>query len=316
MGTRLPDARLSPRFAGLVTFGRYPRLSESEGVPDWVIYGAPFDGGVTYRPGARFGPRAIREESAYLKRYHVPFDVDVCEVLTLADGGDAPVKPYSCEQNRETVLTFAQELRRRGNPRLLALGGDHSTTDAAVRAASLGRPLGLVVLDSHMDTVPQVWGDGFGHASFLRNLIEDRVVDPALTVVAGVKGPLNAKADLSYLADRGATVVQREAGVGAMEQAMRGIVARAAGLPLYVSVDVDVVDPAFAPGTGTPSVGGISSAELLGVLRALRGVTLAGGDVVEVLPDRDVAGITALMAAHVAFELLALDADRRRGNGA
>jgi agmatinase len=290
-------------------------VEESDSAPDWIIYGAPFDGGVTYRPGARFGPRAIRAESAYLKRYHIPFDVDVCEVLTLADGGDAPVKPYSCEQNRQAILGFAQELKRRGSPRLLALGGDHSTTDAAVRAAAGGgqRPLGLAVLDSHLDTVPQVWGDGFGHASFLRNLIEDGVVEPSLTVVAGVKGPLNTKADLAYLAERGATVVHREAGVDAMMQAMRGLVARAEGTPLYVSVDVDVVDPAFAPGTGTPSIGGISSAELLGVLRALRGATLAGGDVVEVLPDRDVSGITALLAAHVAFEILALDADRRRG---
>lgn len=318
--TVLPDARVSPRYAGLVTFGRYPRLEDvaPENRPvDWVVYGAPFDCGVTYRSGARFGPRAVRMESQYLKRYSIAHGVDVCDTLSLADGGDAPARPYSCEGSMRAQAEFAGSLGDRAS-RLLALGGDHSIAYANIRATweRQGRPKGglaLLHFDSHLDTVDVVWGDKWGHASPFRRVIEDGLVNARRMISVGIKGPLNTPTDLEFARDQGVTVLTcddvRRRGVAPIEKFVRAL----AGAPCYITFDIDVVDPAFAPGTGTPSVGGFTSAEALDLVRACRGVNVVGADVVEVLPDRDVAGITALLAAHVAFEVLCLDAVGRAG---
>lgn len=320
--TVLPDARVSPRYAGLVTFGRYPRLEDvaPENRPvDWVIYGAPFDCGVTYRPGARFGPRAVRVESQYLKRYSIAHGIDVCAAMSLADGGDAPARPYSCEGSMKAQVEFARALGDKTS-RLLAIGGDHSIAYGNLRATweRLGRPargLALLHFDSHLDTVDVVWGDKWGHASPFRRAIEDGIVDPKRMVSVGIKGPLNTPTDLEFARDHGVTLLTcddiRRGGTGAIEKFARAL----GDAPAYVTFDIDVVDPAFAPGTGTPSVGGFTSAEALELVRACRGVEVVGADVVEVLPDRDVSGITALLAAHVAFEVLCLDAARRAGVG-
>lgn len=319
--TALPDSRRSPRFAGLVTFGRYPRfedVSAESGPVDWAIYGVPYDTGVTYRPGARFGPRAIRNESQYLKRYSIEHDVDVAEVLCLADAGDAPVSPYSPKESMERVAEFATGLLRhprcdRKATRLLALGGDHSIAYANIRATweRLAKPKGglaLLHFDSHLDTVDAVWGEKWGHASPFVRAIEDGLVDPRRMLSVGIKGPLNARDDLAYAERHGVTVMtysqfaaSPKDGVAEVAAFVRGLKGAAA----YVTFDIDCVDPAFAPGTGTPSVGGLTSAEALSLVRACRGANIVGADVVEVLPDRDVSGITALLAAHVAFEIIA-----------
>lgn len=328
--TDLPDPRRSPRFAGHVTFGRYPRLEDVARVNkpvDWVIYGVPFDGGVTYRPGARFGPRAIRAESQYLKRFSIEHALDLCSAVSIADGGDAPVSPYSCRENVALVAGFAASLDGGGSARrtrLLALGGDHSIALANLRATwqRQGKPrggLGLVHFDSHLDTVDSVWSERWGHASVFRRAIEERLVDPKRMVSLGIKGPLNSGDDLEYLRRRGATVLTCEdlmrPGDPLIDQALIGL----RGRPTYVSFDIDCVDPAFAPGTGTPSIGGLTSAQVLRLLRRLVGLDIVGADVVEVLPDRDPQGITALLAAHVAFEILcaaALGPTRRRFSSA
>lgn len=320
--TALPDARRSPRFAGIATFARYPRLEDvgPDARPvDWIVYGVPFDGGVTYRPGARFGPRAIRDESQYLKRYSIDHGVDVCDALSLADGGDAPVAPYSCEQNAQVVAEFAAALDGGGKPartRLLALGGDHTIACANIRAAwnRQGRPRGglaLVHFDSHLDTVDSVWGERWGHASVFRRCIEEGLIDPRRTISIGVKGPLNSADDLRFARDHGIKVMSPAEFATKGRAAVAGFVRGLGGAPAYLTFDIDCVDPAFAPGTGTPSVGGFTSAEALAALRLFAGVDIAGADVVEVLPDRDPQGITALLAAHVAFEVLAMDAARR-----
>jgi len=320
--TALPDARRSPRFAGIATFARYPRLEEvrREARPvDWVVYGVPFDGGVTYRPGARFGPRAIRAESQYVKRYSIDHRVDVCEVLSLADGGDAPVAPYSCEENARTAAEFAEAIDGGGKPaetRLLAVGGDHTIAYANIRAAwrRQGRPRGglaLIHFDSHLDTIDAVWGEKWGHASVFRRCIEEGLVNPKRMISIGVKGPLNRAGDLEYAVENGVTVLTyaefQARGRAAVSKFTRGL----GSGPAYLTFDIDCVDPAFAPGTGTPSVGGFTSAEALAALRLFAGVNIVGADVVEVLPDRDPQGVTALLAAHVAFEVLAMDAARR-----
>jgi agmatinase len=328
--TVLPDARKSPRFAGIATFCRYPRLedvSPKNAPVDWAIYGAPFDGGVTYRPGARFGPRAIREESQYIKRYSIEHDVDVCEVLSLADAGDAPVAPYSCAENAKLQAEFAAELggvgrEGKSGTKLFAVGGDHTIAYGNIKATweRRGKPRGglaLVHFDSHLDTVDVVWGEKWGHASVFRRAIENGLVDPGRMLSIGVKGPLNAAADLEFAREHGVELVtyerwKREGDGGAP---IRAFLKRIKEAETYVTFDIDCVDPAFAPGTGTPSVGGFTSAEALGLVRSLAGVNVVGADVVEVLPDRDVSGITAMLAGQVMFEILCLDAVRRKGTG-
>ncbi|MFZ4430291.1 MAG: agmatinase [Phycisphaerales bacterium] len=317
MPTTLVDSRVNPRFAGICTFCRWPRLVDvvAEHRPvDWVAYGVPFDGGVTYRPGARFGPRAIREASQYVKPFHLEFGVNVAERLSLADGGDAPVKPFDVRDTAEAVAAFAKGL---GDPssRLLAVGGDHSIAYANIKATweRQGRPAGglsLIHLDSHLDTVDVIWGEKWSHGSVFRRCIEDGLIDPKRMISIGVKGPLNTGADLDYAKSVGVTVITYEQMFREGQQTFTHFLKHRVEdqHPVYLTFDIDVVDPAFAPGTGTPSVGGFTSAEVLALLRRCRGVRLVGADIVEVLPDRDPAGITSLLAAHVLFELVALTA--------
>jgi len=317
--TRLPDARQTPRFAGLSTFCRYPlldRVPEDRRPVDWALYGVPFDSGVTYRPGARMGPRAVRDASHYVKNYSIHHDVDVPELLSLADAGDAPVNPFSCEQNLARVLEFALELPDPAHTKLLAIGGDHSLAYANLRATwqrrgSPGGGLALLHFDSHLDTVDETLGERWSHASPFIRAIEAGVLDPERMLSVGIKGPLNTRRDLDYAREHGVTVVTREQlqleGTATIDRFLE----RLADDETYLSFDIDCIDPAYAPGTGTPSVGGLSSAEALALLRRLSGVNLVGADVVEVLPDRDVGDNTALLAGHIVFEILCLDAVRR-----
>lgn len=320
MPTILPDARTTPRFAGLCTFGRYPRLEDLASVnspPDWAIYGVPYDTGVSFRPGARFGPRAIRDASQYLKRYSIAHAVDVCEALSLADAGDAPIgAPFNTKQTLDAVTDYASALADPHRTKLLALGGDHSIAYANIKATwkRLGSPAGglpLLHFDSHLDTVDTLWGDRYSHASPFIRLIEEGVVDPRAMLSVGMKGPLNTAKDLDFARDHAVSILTyedwREQGMGPIHD----FVSQLRDRPVYMTFDIDCVDPAFAPGTGTPSIGGFTSHEALALIRACRGVNIAGADVVEVLPDRDVAQNTALLAAHIAFEILCLDAVRR-----
>lgn len=313
--TLLPDARVTPRFAGIATFCRFPRVEDVPAASrplDWAVYGVPFDSGVTFRPGARFGPRAIREASQYVKPHHLEHGVNVCEKLSLADAGDAPVLPYRLHETLATVSGWAARLGD-SVTKLLAVGGDHTVAYANLRATwdRLGRPstgLPLIHFDSHLDTVDEVWGERWGHASVFRRAIEDGLVDPARMISVGVKGPLNRAEDLDFARHRGIEVVTFERWNRDGPALLAAYLGRLGSTPAYLTFDIDVVDPAFAPGTGTPSVGGFTSAQILAVLRSLRGVRLAGADVVEVLPDRDAAQITALLASQVILEILALDA--------
>ncbi len=324
--TVLPDPRKSPRSSGICTFCRYPRLEDvaPENRPvDWALYGIPFDGGVTFRPGARFGPRAIREESQYVKRYSIEHDIDVTTVLSLADAGDAPLQPYSIKGTLDAACEFASTLGDPKTTKLFAVGGDHSIAYANIRATWLrrGKPKGglaLLHFDSHLDTVDAVWGEKWGHASpFIRG-VEDGLIDPRRMLSVGIKGPLNTAEDLKFAREHGVTIMTYEQwrrsireGTGEVGTFVREL----AGAEAYLSFDIDCVEPAFAPGTGTPCVGGFTSAEALDLIRSLKGANIVGADVVEVLPDRDVAGITSLLAAHIMFEVLCLDAIARRGAG-
>lgn len=319
--TVLPDPRRTPRFAGIATFCRFPRL---EDVPpanrpvDWAIYGVPFDSGTTYRSGARFGPRAIRAESQYVKPYHLEHDLTLTDILSIADAGDSPVAPYDLERNAKIVAEFASTLGDAKHTKLLAVGGDHSIALANIRATHARHarrgPMALIHFDSHLDTTDRVFDNRWSHASPFIRAIEERLIDPRRMVSIGIKGPLNSRDDLAYARGHGITIITRDDLARDGLRRFDAFLRRVARTPAYLSFDIDVIDPAFAPGTGTPSVGGLTPAEALALLRRLarseRGLNIVGADVVEVLPDRDPQGITALLAAHVMFEILCLDALR------
>lgn len=317
--TLLPDGRRTPRFAGVATFCRFPEVHEVAAAQrpiDWVVYGAPFDGGVTYRPGARFGPRAVRDQSQYIKPFHPEIGVNIAERLSCADGGDCPVAPYSCHDSMERQLEFARTV---GDPqsRLIAIGGDHSIAYANIRATweRQGRPAGGMALahfDAHLDTVDVVWGERWGHASPFIRAIEDGFIDPRAMLSLGVRGPLNTATDLDFARTNGVRIVGPDRlARGEASNLLESFRTEIGARPLYVSFDIDCLDPAFAPGTGTPVCGGLSTREAFDLLRGLVGVNLVGGDIVELLPDRDVADITALAASHILFELLAVAATSR-----
>jgi len=216
--TELPNPRLVPRFAGVATFCRYPMLAQvaPENQPvDWAIYGYPFDGGVTFRPGARFGPRAVRDASQYVKPYSIAHDVDVCQVLSLADAGDTPICPFSVKDTLDATVEFATGLGDPAVTRLLAVGGDHSLAYANIKATwqRRGSPAGglaMIHFDSHLDTVDVTGGSKWTHASPFIRAIEEGVLDPSRMISIGIKGPLNTARDLDYAREHGINVVTYE----------------------------------------------------------------------------------------------------------
>jgi agmatinase len=303
------DAKEIPRFAGIRTFMRLPHTTELAGV-DAAVYGIPFDTATSYRTGPRFGPEAIRSASALLRPYNPELDVNVVETLSIADYGDVPVSPGDTERTYGQVEEALAPLVEAGVfP--LALGGDHSITLAELRAlAPKHGPLALVQLDAHGDTWEEYFGQRFFHGTTFKRALEEKLIDPKASVQAGLRGSLYGAEDIDSARALGFTVLScdelRALGPGVYADLVRERVGRR---PVFLSFDIDVLDPAFAPGTGTPEVGGLSTAEALALLRALAGIDLAGADVVEVSPPYDGAGQqTALAAANVAYELLSLRA--------
>ncbi|MEQ9617336.1 MAG: arginase family protein [Phycisphaerales bacterium] len=315
--TTLVNPRRYPRFSGISTFARFPLIDEvlSEGKKvDWAVYGAPYDSGVTYRPGARFGPRSIRNESQYVKPYHIEHDLTLSDVYSLADAGDARVEPFDLEANARVITESALEIRA---DRVFMLGGDHSCTLANLRASyeKAGKPKGglaMIHFDSHVDTVDVTMNHKYSHASPFIRAVEEGVLDPKRMLSIGVKGPLNTKDDLAYATEHGVELITYEEWRREGTARIDAFLDRLGDDATYLTFDIDCIDPTYAPGTGTPSVGGFTSAEALALVRGLarngKGPRLVGGDVVEVLPDRDVMGNTALLAAHIAFEILCLSA--------
>jgi agmatinase len=303
------DAQLIPRFAGIRTFMRAPHTTDLVGV-DAAVYGIPFDTATSYRTGARFGPEAIRSASALLRPYNPALEVDVVEALSIIDYGDLSVSPGDTERTYAQVEEALAPLVDAGVfP--LALGGDHSVTLAELRVlAHRHGPLALVQLDAHGDTWDEYFGQRFFHGTTFKRAIEENLIEPSASVQAGLRGSLYGAADLESARALGIAVhscdALRTLGPGGYASLVRS---RVGTRPVFLSFDVDVLDPAFAPGTGTPEVGGLSTADALSVLRALRGIEIAGADVVEVSPPYDGPGQqTALAAANVAYELLCLRA--------
>jgi agmatinase len=265
---------------------------------------------VTYRPGTRFGPEAIRSASVLLRPFHGGFELDLCEALSIVDYGDLPVAPGDTEATYARVEEALAPVVDAGVfP--LALGGDHSITLAELRVLGARHgPLALVQLDAHGDTWDEYFGQRYYHGTTFRRAAEERLIDPAASVQAGMRGPLFQRSDLEDARSLGFHVIRGEE-LHALEPAAfaDAVRERVGTRPVFLSFDVDFLDPAYAPGTGTPEVSGFTTADAVALLRSLRGIQLVGADVVEVSPAYDGPGqITALAAANVAWELLALRA--------
>jgi agmatinase len=303
-----PDALTSPRYSGVKTFARCPLVDDPDGV-DVAVLGIPFDTATTNRPGARFGPEAVRAASIALRPYNPAQDAQVFGALSVADLGDVPVTPGNAERTVGQIASALEPIVGAGT-RTLCLGGDHLVVLGELRAhAAVHGPLGLVLLDAHADVWDEYCGERYYHGSPFRRALEEELLDPARSLLAGMRGPVYGPADAAMPSDLGFEAIPCDelASLGPGEYGER-VRARVGEGPLFLSFDVDVLDPAFAPGTGTPEAGGLSTREALGYVRALRGLRFSGYDVVEVSPPYDGPGqATAVAAANVAFELLTLD---------
>ena len=300
------DATVVPRFAGPATFARLPRLDEVIRA-DVAVVGAPFDSGVSYRPGARFGPAHIRQSSRLLRPYNPAQRTSPFVVQQVADAGDIAANPFDI-QTAITQIQAGAESALDSAGKLLVLGGDHTIALPLLRvmAKRHGR-IAVLHFDAHLDTWDTYFGEPYTHGTPFRRASEEGLIDATRSVHVGIRGPLYAETDLADSERLGYSTIPctdyDRIGVDGVISAMRE---RLQEGPVYVSVDIDVLDPAAAPGTGTPEAGGLTSRELLATLRGLAGLAIVGADIVEVAPAYDHAEVTGIAAAHVGYELISL----------
>ena len=301
-----PNAMDVPRFAGPDTFARLPRLDQVEhaGV---AVLGVPFDSGVSYRPGARFGPQGVRAGSKLLRPYHPALDVHPWKEQQVVDAGDDAANPFDIVAAVGQVETAARHLLERADT-IVTVGGDHTIALPLLRAvAAKHGPVALIHFDAHLDTWDTYFGAPYTHGTPFRRAVEQGVLDLDVSAHVGIRGPLYSKQDL--VDDHGlgfAIVSTDDVARRGVDEALDRVRARVGDRPVYVSIDIDVLDPAHAPGTGTPEPGGLTSRELQQILRGLTGLNLVGADVVEVAPAYDHAELTTIAAANVVYDLLGL----------
>ncbi len=303
------SGNVMPRFSGIATLMRLPYVEDPAKVEIGLI-GVPWDGGTTNRAGARHGPRQIRDVSTMMRNVHHVSRIKPFELCRCADLGDVPVNPIDLEDTLKRIETFFARVHAAGTVPLSA-GGDHLITLPIMRALAKDRPLGMVHFDAHTDTWDKYFGENYyTHGTPFRRAVEEGLLDPERTVQIGIRGALYDEADNEWGAERGIRVITIEEfydmGVDAVIAEARRVVGEA---PTYVSFDVDGLDPVYAPGTGTPEIGGFTTFEAQKMLRGLSGLNLVGGDVVEVAPPFDPSGNTALVGATMMFEILCVLAD-------
>jgi agmatinase len=295
-----------PRYAGIATFALLPRLDEVEHA-DVAVVGIPFDGGTSLRPGARFGPAHVREHSRQLHPYHQQHDAFPFATQQVVDAGDMRVGPYGIEAAVEAIHEQARVLAQAGTS-IVAIGGDHTVALPLLQAAAERHgPLAVLHLDAHLDTWDTLHGASIWHGSPFRRAAEEGLLDLEHCQHVGIRGGIYDASELDDDARAGFRIIRSEDFQRrSPEEIAERVRARLGSAPVYVSIDIDVLDPAHAPGTGTPEVAGLTTRELFGLLRALRGLPIVGADVVEVLPAYDHAGLTGLAAAHAVWELVTL----------
>jgi agmatinase len=302
------DALKAPRFTGPRTYARLPYVKELDGV-DAAVFGIPWDGGASFRSGARFGPEGVRSASGMIRTYNPVQRVQVFGVLSTIDYGDAPTAPGYLEETLRRGEEFVRPIAESG-ALPVGIGGDHSITLAELRAlAAVHGPLGLVHLDSHTDMWDSYYdGVRYGHGTVFRRAIEEGLLDPSRVLQAGMRGSLYGEEDEGIPGELGVeSIPWVELARLSADELARKVHEQLGSGPAFLSLDVDFVDAAFCPGTGTPEIGGPTSYEALGYLRALTGLRFVGFDVVEVAPVYEGPGqVTALFAANAVFEMLSL----------
>jgi len=308
------DAMVFPRFEGIRTFMRLPQITDLEDV-DFTIVGVPFDTGVTYRVGGRFGPSAIRENSMLLRPYNPAVGADIFKYCSGVDYGDLPVTPGYLPESHQQIKEGAAKVFASGTTPIF-LGGDHSITLPLLRAAAekYGK-LGLVHFDSHNDLWHSYFGGKETHGTPFRTALNEGLIDPARSSQIGLRGPLYDADDAKMSRDEGFYVVTGpELHERNLDEVISEVVARVENGPAYLTFDIDFVDPAYAPGTGTLEVGGFTSAQSQKLVRGLQGVNFVAYDLVEVMPNYDPAAITSLLAANIVYEFISLIAKQKEKN--
>ena len=310
-----PDLNTMPRFAGVATFMRLPVTDDFTSI-DIAMAGVPWDGGTTNRAGARHGPRDIRDKSSLIRRINHATRIAPFELCRVADVGDAPVNPINVAETLDRIHGFFDRIVAAGAMPLSA-GGDHLVTLPILRALAAKRPLGMVHFDAHSDTADSYFGgERYTHGTPFRRAVEEGLLDPKRVVQIGIRGSLYDAHDMDFARDSGMRVITIEEFYDLGVDAVIAEARRVAGDgPTYVSFDVDGLDPVYAPGTGTPEIGGFTTHEAQRMIRGLQGLDLVGGDVVEVAPPFDPSGNTAIVGATIMFEILCVlaEAKVRRG---
>lgn len=298
------DATKSPRYSGFGTFARLPRIDQVKDY-DVAIVGAPFDSGVSYRPGTRFGPQHIRQSSRLLRPYNPAQNNSPFALQQVVDAGDIDCNPFNIPEALSVVEKRIFELTE-NNKRVVTLGGDHTLALPALRALSRRHgPLAVVHFDAHLDTWDTYFGMDTTHGTPFRRASEEGLIDQTASVHVGIRGPLYTSNDLKEDANLGFNIISCvDIENYGMPKAIEALRKRVGDAPVYISVDIDVLDPSHAPGTGTPEAGGMTSRELLRFLREFSTLNLIGADIVEVAPAYDHAEITGISAAHVVYEIL------------
>ena len=305
------DSLESPRFTGPSTFARLPLVHDLADV-DVAIVGVPFDTGVTYRVGGRFGPNAVRAASVMLRPYNTNLDVSPFEVLSCVDFGDVAIVPGYIERSYDRIERAVAPIVESGIVPLL-IGGDHACTLPHLRATRSRGPVAVIDFDAHTDAWDSYFGEKYNHGTWMRRAIEEGLVDVDHSIEVGLRGSIYEAGDWTGLrTELGLDYVTTEEVFGLGPEAVAArILDRVGDRPAFLTFDIDVVDPAHAPGTGTPEAGGPSARDMLAIVRRLTGIEFVGFDVVEVIPAYDPAGQTATLAANLAYEMLSLVALER-----
>jgi agmatinase len=299
------DALVYPRFSGLTTFMRLPHVPRAQEL-DIALIGIPFDGGTTYRSGPRFGPRHVREQSAIIRPWNPVLNVNPFAHWRIADYGDLSINPLSLDDTYDRITNQLSEVAD-ADARAICVGGDHSILLPILRAVhrKFG-PVALVQFDAHNDTWGGYFGSPHSHGTPVRRAVEEGLLLEGSVLQVGLRGQVYSKDDFAFGRQHKFSVITAEEfhrqGLAPVEKVLK----RFLGKPLYLTLDIDVVDPAFAPGTGTPQVGGLSSFQILELVRCLKGQSFVGADLVEVSPPYDNGEITSLLAANLLYEILCL----------
>jgi len=293
-----------PRYVGVPTFFRAPWKEDLQDV-DIGIIGVPFDGGVTNRPGSRHGPREVRNQSTLVRLKNQATGICPHELCRVADIGDAWVPaPFELTQSHNAIQSAFERVVQHGIVPL-AVGGDHSVTLPIFRALAKDRPVGMIHIDAHCDTGDDYMGSKFHHGAPFSRAVEEGLLDPKRTIQIGIRGSVNDLDLWKFSHDSGMRVIYMDEfyrmGIdGALKESLKIV----GDGPTYISFDIDSLDPAFAPGTGTPEIGGLTSLEAQLLIRGCAGVNIVGADMVEVAPSFDMSGSTAMVGANILFELL------------